>query len=77
MKTSSEIRSASSSEQSRSHHDEGVNGRQSKILDPESSGITSESKILLCQCSGITSDMIPLHWQSSGDYWQSSGIESD
>src|SRR5450432_2749284 len=48
----------------------GGNERQSKILDPESSGMHSQSKILLSESSGITSEVIPLHWQSSGDYWQ-------
>jgi hypothetical protein len=32
---------------------EGANGRQSKLLDSESSGITSESNALLSECSGI------------------------
>ena len=43
--------------------DEGANERQSKIL--------------LCESSWITSDVIPVLWQTSGDYWQSSGIMSD
>jgi hypothetical protein len=54
--------------------DEGGNERQSKVLDTESRGITSESKLLLSDMSGITSDVIPLHWQSSADHWQCTGV---
>ena len=57
--------------------EEGANGRQSRILDSQSSGITCQSKILDSQSSGITSEVIPLDWQSSGDDWQCSGLDSE
>ena len=44
--------------------DEGANGRQSKILDSESSGITSDVIPLLCETKILLWHMIPLLWLS-------------